>query len=67
MALQLGALRDALLNAGATAEKADRAAEELAGYESRLASIDGRLSLLTWMVGFDLVITAGVLWRLLAH
>jgi hypothetical protein len=67
MALQLGALRDALLNAGATAEKADRAAEELAGYETRLASIDGRLALLTWMVGFDLVLTAGVLWRLLSH
>jgi hypothetical protein len=67
MALQLGALRDALLNAGATAEKADRAAEELAGYETPIASIDGRLSVLTWMVGFNLVLTAGVLWRLLAN
>ncbi len=67
MALQPGALRDALLTAGATVDKADRAAEELAGYETRLASIDGRPSLLTWMVGFDLVIAAGVLWRLLAQ
>lgn len=40
MALQLGALRSALLDAGATPDKADKAAEELAGYESRLARID---------------------------
>ena len=67
MALQLGALRDALLDAGAKPEKADKAAEELASYENRLASIDGRLTLLTWMVGFNLILTVGVLWRLLSH
>jgi len=66
MALQLGALRDALIEAGATTAKADKAAEELAGYENRLASMDARLSVLTWMAGTNLVITAGVLWRLLA-
>jgi hypothetical protein len=32
MALQLGALRDALIDAGASAEKAGRAAEEMAAY-----------------------------------
>ncbi len=67
MALQLGALRDALIDAGAKIEKADKAAEELAGYENRLANIDTRLTVLTWMVGFNLAMTAGVLWRLLAH
>lgn len=66
MALQLGALRDALIDAGASAAKADRAAEELAGYENRLASIDTRLAVLTWMAGTNLVLTAGILWRLLA-
>jgi hypothetical protein len=64
---QLCALHDALLNAGATAHKAGRAAQELAGYETRIASIDSRLSVLTWMVGFNLVLTAGLLWRLLAR
>ena len=44
MALQLAALRDALIDAGASEAKADRAAEELAGYENRLASIDTRLA-----------------------
>jgi hypothetical protein len=67
MALQLGALRDALLDAGASPDKADKASEELAAYENRLSGIEGRLSVLTWMVGFNLVMTAGVLWRLLAH
>ena len=36
MALQLGALRDALLDAGASPDKADKAAEELATYENQL-------------------------------
>jgi hypothetical protein len=47
MALQLGALRDALIEAGATPAKADKAAEELAGYENRLSSIDLKLERLT--------------------
>lgn len=36
MALQLGALRDALLAANVSPEKAGAAAEEVAGYENRL-------------------------------
>ncbi len=66
MAMQLGALRTALLDAGASVEKADKPAEELAGYDSRLAGIDTRLAVLTWMAGTNLALTAGVLWRLLA-
>jgi hypothetical protein len=65
MALQLGALREALLSAGAPADKADKAAEELAGYENRLSSIETRLAVLTWMAGTNIVLTAGVLWRVL--
>ncbi len=67
MALQLGALRDALIDAGAQPDKAAKAAEELAGYDNRLAAMDTRLSVLTWMAGTNLVLTAGVLWRLLAR
>lgn len=80
MALQLGALREALVHAGAKPELAAKAAEELAGYENRLSAIEqrlielrayvdrrftemvarieqrfttieGRINLLTWMVG----------------
>lgn len=67
MALQLGALRDALLEAHVSSEKASAAAEEVAGYENRFASMDSRLSVLTWMVATNIVATLGVLWRLLAH
>lgn len=67
MALQLGALRDALLDAGASTEKADKAAEELASYEGRLSGIETRLAVLTWMVSFNLVMTAATLWRVFTH
>lgn len=39
MALQLGALRDALLAANVPPEKAEAAAEEVAGYENRLTRL----------------------------
>ena len=62
MALQLGALREALIEAGASAEKADKASEELAGYDSDL-------KLLKWMVGgvYAVLVVFGVpaLWLLL--
>ena len=64
MALQLGALRDALLEAGASEDKARKAAEELAGYESRPAAIDARLSVLTWMAGTNIALTIAVLFKL---
>jgi hypothetical protein len=62
MALQLGALREALIEAGASPEKAGEAAEELAGYDSDL-------KLLKWMVGgiYGVLVLIGVpaLWLLL--
>ena len=62
MALQLGALREALINAGATPDKADKASEELAGY-------DNDLRLLKWMVAGIYAILAllgaPALWLLL--
>jgi hypothetical protein len=39
MALQLGALRDALIDAGVSKEKAEAASEEVAGYENRLTRL----------------------------
>jgi hypothetical protein len=64
MALQLGALREALLEAGASPEKATKAAEEAASYQNRLAGIEGRLSTLTWMVGTNPALTVAVLFKL---
>ena len=62
MALQLGALREALIDAGASPDKADKASEEMAGYDSDL-------KLLKWMVGglYGMLVVLGVpvLWLLL--
>jgi hypothetical protein len=62
MALQLGALRDALIEAGASPDKAAKASEEIAGY-------DTDLKLLKWMVGgvyaVLVILGAPALWLLL--
>ena len=67
MALQLGALRAALLDAGAKPDTADKAAEEVAGYENRLAGLETKVSVLTWMVGTNVALTLAVLWRVFSH
>jgi hypothetical protein len=71
MALQLGALRDALLDAGASPEKAEKATEELAAYENRLGGIEtkieqlnGKLTLVHWMVGFNMAIASSSGWSM---
>ena len=61
-----------MIDAGASVEKANKAAEEVASYENRLARIetelvalDGRVNLLAWMVGGLYVVGAPALWLLL--
>ena len=77
MALELGSLREALVEAGASPEKARQAAAELASYENRFDGVDheladfrttmselkGELNLLKWMIGFNLAMTLAILWR----
>jgi hypothetical protein len=58
-------LYDALKSAGAPDDQARKAAEVVAGYENRFARIETDLTLLKWMVGFNLAITIGVLMLLL--
>ena len=70
MALQLGALREALIDAGASPDKAAKAAEELAGYDTQLADVRSDLRLLKWMAGFVLalqVVEIGMVWQLLTR
>ena len=63
MAIMLGKLYDALRAAQGIPDTAAReAAEEVAGYESRLALIESRLLLLTWMVGTVTALVIAVLW-----
>jgi hypothetical protein len=64
MATMISEVYDALLSAGAPDDKARKAAEAIAAYESRFAQIDvkltrieGELVLVKWMVG---AVIAGV-------
>lgn len=64
MATMISEVYDALLSAGAPDDKARKAAEAIAAYESRfpqldvrLTRIEGELNLLKWMSG---IIIAGV-------
>ena len=73
MATMIAEVYDALIAAGAPEEKARKAAEAIAGYESRFGKVDGDISLVRgdvnlvkWMVGFNIALTVGVLLRLLS-
>lgn len=65
MALQLGALREALIEGGTSPEKAAKAAEEVASYENRLAGLETKVSVLMVMVAGLYAIGAPALWLVL--
>jgi hypothetical protein len=65
MATMIAELYDALKSAGAPDDQARKAAEVVPGYENRFARTETDLTLLKWMVGFNLAITIGVLMLLL--
>jgi hypothetical protein len=58
MAMMLGALYKALMEP--TEENARHAAEEVAGYDSRLAKIEADLLLLKWMVATGIGLGVGL-------
>ncbi len=64
MTLQLRGLREALIDAGSNPDKAETAAEEAAGYEGRLAALEGGMTLLKWVLAFNLALAAAVLLKL---
>jgi hypothetical protein len=66
VALQLGALRDALLAANVSQEQANAAAEEVAGYENRLTRLT---TLVRVAIGILVVVLASQagLWLLFRH
>lgn len=54
-------------------QTAREAAEEIAGFENRLATIEAdgkvinaKLSMLQWMVGINIAATLAILWRVFA-
>ena len=72
MSIMISSLYDALKDAGAKDKLARIAAEEAAEYETKFSKIDNRLSsveikmtMLQWMLGINLALTAGILLKLL--
>ena len=63
MATMISEVYDALKEAGASEEKARKAAEAIANYENRFARIETDLSVLKGMIGFNLAMTTAVLWK----
>ncbi len=61
MAVMLGSLYEALISAQVPQDKAQRAAEEGAGYKNRIAKVEGDLGTLKWMVGTNIALTLIVL------
>lgn len=64
MALMMSQLFDALRLAGAPEDRARAAAEEVAAYENRLANVETKLAVLTWMVGANIALTIAVVVKL---
>ena len=67
MATMLGNIYAALVEAGASQEKAQKAAEELANYDNRFARIEGELLLLKWMSGTTIALVIAILLKLFVH
>jgi hypothetical protein len=76
MALMSSERYDALLEAGASEAKARKAAEAVAAYDNRFTILEGKIDTLRaevkgemawtrWLMGTNIVLTLGVLWRLL--
>ncbi len=65
MSIMMASLYDALRTAGSSEEQARKAAEEVAAYDNKFAKIEGDLTPVKWMLGFNLAISAGVLLKLL--
>jgi hypothetical protein len=56
---------DAFRDAGASEEKARAAAQSIAQYDDRLARLERRVEVLTWIGGTNLVLSLAILGRLL--
>jgi len=74
MATMISEVYDALKEAGASEDKARKAAEAIAGYDARFHKIEsdiatlrtetrGEFNLVRWMIGFNLAMTIAILWK----
>jgi len=63
MSTMISEVYDALKDAGASEEKARKAAEVLANYENRFNKLESDHAVLKWMIGFNLAISAALLLK----
>ena len=63
MALMLAEVYEALIEAGASEDKAKKAAEAVAAYDNRPAAIERKLEVHTYMLGTIIMIALGILWK----
>jgi hypothetical protein len=66
MALMLAKTYAAFKSAGVSDAEAQAAAEELAGYENRLAQIESDLAVVKWMLGVQIAGVAALLVKAFA-
>jgi hypothetical protein len=68
MAIMMGKLYAALrASSDVPDDLAREAAEEVAAFENRIAEIRADLTLVKWMIGFNLAMTVPILWRVFAQ
>jgi hypothetical protein len=68
MATMLTEVYDALRDAqGVTEEKARKAAEAVAAFDSRFGKIEIELAVVNWMVGFGVALNVAILLKLFMH
>ena len=63
MTVMIAEVYDAFKSAGAEDDKARKAAEAMASYETRYTEIKGELALLRWMVGVNIGFSAAILLK----
>ena len=59
MPVMIAEVYDALREAGASEDKSRKAAEALAGFESRFVKLETDMTVLKWMVGTSMVLLIG--------
>jgi hypothetical protein len=65
MAVMMGNLLQRVAEAGGRDEEsAKRAAEAVAGFENRISALGSDITVLKWMVGFNLAMTVATVGRL---
>jgi hypothetical protein len=64
MAIMMGKLYAALRAANVPDKEAVEAAEDVAGFETRLSSLSADVRLLQWMGGFNIALSVAILLKL---